>query len=37
MRGNCPSCTACCVMEKTPEITACDAITDAMAERTTIG
>ena len=37
MRGSRPSCTACWVMEKTPEITACEAMTVAIVARTTSG
>jgi hypothetical protein len=36
-RGKYPSCTACPLIEKTPDITACDAITVAQAASTTIG
>ena len=37
MRGNWPSCTACWVMEKTPLITACDAMMVAMVASATMG
>src|SRR5437667_9428277 len=37
MRGTNPSCTACWVREKAPEINACDATTVATAAITTIG
>ena len=37
MRGRKPSCIAWLVIEYTPEITACDAITVAAVESTTIG
>ena len=37
MRGNWPSCTACWVMENTPEITACEAMMVAMVASTTMG
>ena len=37
MRGNWPSCTAWRVMEKTPEITACEAMTVATAASATMG
>ena len=37
MRGSWPNCTACWVMEKTPEITACDAMMVAMVASATIG
>ena len=37
MRGNCPSCTAWRVMEKTPEITAWDAMMVAKAAKFPVG
>ncbi len=37
MRGNWPSCTAWRVMEKTPEITACEAMMVAAVASITIG
>ena len=37
MRGSWLSCTACCVMEKTPVMTACDAIMAARVASTTMG
>ena len=37
MRGNWPSCTAWRVMEKTPEITACDAMMVATVASATMG
>ena len=37
MRGNWPSCTAWRVMEKTPEITACEAMMVAMVASATMG
>lgn len=32
-----PSCIACCVSEKTPEISACEAITVAIVASSTMG
>ncbi len=37
MRGNCPSCTACWVMENTPVMTACEAMMVAKVASMTIG
>ncbi len=37
MRGAKPSWTACRVSEKTPEMTACEAMTVAIVARTTSG
>ena len=37
MRGSKPSWMACLVSENAPEITACDAITDAAVARITAG
>ena len=37
MRGSWPSCTACRVIEKTPEITACEAMMAATVASTTSG
>jgi hypothetical protein len=37
VRGQSPICIACRVIEKTPEISACDAITVASAASTTSG
>ncbi len=36
-RGTKPSCTACCVSEKAPEMSACDATTVATVAITIIG
>jgi hypothetical protein len=36
-RGKKPSCTACCVSEKAPEMSACDATTVALVAITTTG
>ena len=36
-RGEYPSWIACCVIEKAPEMIACDAMTAAVVERTTSG
>ena len=36
-RGTKPSCTACCVSEKAPEMSACDATTVAAVAMSTIG
>ena len=37
MRGEKPSCTACWVSEKAPEMSACDATIVAIVARTTMG
>ncbi len=37
MRGRKPSCMACLVSEYAPEITACEAITEARVARITAG
>ena len=37
MRGNCPSCTACLLIENTPEITACEAMIAAIVASATSG
>ena len=37
MRGSWPSCTACRVIENTPEITACDAMIVAIVASATSG